>query len=64
MIRQPLGNLCIGDGFFLFFIQSEFRHHFRIDVFNADNDVLLIPGHEFGMPDVFYLSVYYQTICK
>ena len=61
MIHQPLGDLRIGHVLLLVFLQGELCPYFRVDILDADDDVLAVPGHDFRMPDVLDLAAHDQA---
>ena len=60
--RQRFGNLGKGDILMLKLLPGKLRPDLFIDVFDADEDMLPVPGQNFDIPDVSDRAVHDQTV--
>ena len=59
---QPLGDLRIGNALFLIRFQGKLRLRLRVNVLNADDEMLPVPGHDSRKPDVPDLALHHQAV--
>ena len=62
MRSQTLRDLGICNTPLLVFLKLKISLYLIIDILDTYDDMLLIFGHDLGMPDMLYLSVHDKTV--